>query len=100
MIVDIEKSPSAYSNWLQLYLNYSNPYYEVAISGANAKSKVKELNTNYLPNILVAGATEESKLSIMENRFNENETYIYVCVDGACKLPVTDTKQAVSQLLK
>ena len=100
IIVDLEKSPSAYSNWGNLYLNYSNPYYEVALSGANAKEKVNELNGYYLPNILVAGAITESEIPIMKNRFNDDETYIYVCVDGSCKLPVTETKQAVSQLLK
>jgi uncharacterized protein YyaL (SSP411 family) len=100
LVSDIEKSPSAYSNWLNLYLNYSNPYYEVAISGTNSKEKIKELNNHYLPNILVAGATKDSKIPIMKNRFIENETYIYVCVDGSCKLPVTDIEQAVSQLLK
>lgn len=97
---DIQKTPTAYSNWLNLYLNYSNPHYEVAISGANAKEKVDELNRYYLPNILIAGAINESDIPIMENRFNENETYIYVCVDGACKLPVTEIKPAVNQLLK
>ena len=97
---DLKNSPSAYSNWLNLYLNYSNPYYEVAVSGANAREKVKELNSNYLPNILIAGAIAESDIPIMKNRFIEDETYIYVCVDGSCKLPVTNTKQAVNQLLK
>ncbi|MDG1714910.1 thioredoxin domain-containing protein [Lacinutrix sp.] len=100
MIVNIDKAPSSYSNWLSLYLNYSNPYYELAISGANAKEKLKEVNIYYLPNILIAGATQESKLPIMENRFIEADTYIYVCVDGSCKLPVTNTKEAIDQLLK
>lgn len=95
-----ETSPSGYSNWLSLYLNYSNPYYEVAISGTNALEKLEEVNNYYLPNILIAGATSESKLPIMENRFIEGDTYIYVCVDGACKLPVDNTKKAVEQLLK
>jgi len=96
----INTSPSAYSNWLSLYLNYSNPYYEVAISGANALEKLNEVNTYYLPNILIAGSVNESQLPIMESRFIEDDTYIYVCVDGACKLPVNSTKEAVEQLLK
>jgi hypothetical protein len=93
-------APSAYSNWLQLYLNYSNPYYEVAISGGNSIRKLKELDSHYLPNILIAGATVDSDLPIMKNRFNINDTYIYVCVDGSCKLPVRDTEKAIEQLLK
>jgi uncharacterized protein YyaL (SSP411 family) len=95
-----ERAPSAYSNWLSLYMNYSNPYYEVAISGTDALDKLNEVNNYYLPNILIAGSTSDSKLPIMESRFIENDTYIYVCVDGACKLPVENTKEAVEQLLK
>jgi hypothetical protein len=97
---DMKMAPSAYSNWLQLYLNYSNPYYEVAISGGNSIRKLKELDSHYLPNILIAGATVDSDLPIMKNRFNINDTYIYVCVDGSCKLPVRDTEKAIEQLLK
>ncbi|WP_456441263.1 thioredoxin domain-containing protein [Psychroserpens sp.] len=97
---DLERAPSAYSNWLNLYLNYANPYYEVAISGVHAKEKAIKLNNYYLPNILIAGATDESEIPIMKNRFYDDETYIYVCVDGSCKLPVTDIENAIKQLLK
>jgi hypothetical protein len=97
---DIKSAPSAYSNWLHLYLNYSNPYYEVAISGGNSIKKLKELQPRYLPNILIAGATVDSDLPIMKNRFNRDDTYVYVCVDGSCKLPVRDTEKAIEQLLK
>jgi uncharacterized protein YyaL (SSP411 family) len=97
---EFKNAPSAYSNWLSLYLNYSNPYYEVAISGPDALAKLDEMSAYYLPNILVAGALNESQLPIMEQRFVPDDTYIYVCVDGACRLPVEQTKQAVGQLLK
>lgn len=100
IIVDAQKSPSGYSNWLGLYLNCSNPYYEVAISGKEALVKLKKVNEYYLPNILIAGSVNDSKLPIMENRFDKENTYIYVCVDGSCKLPVKDVKSATQQLLK
>ena len=96
----IENSPSSYSNWLSLFLNYSNPYYEVAISGENALEKLKELDNYYLPNILIAGAKKDSNIPIMKNRFNDDDTYIYVCVNGTCKLPVTSIKIALEQLDK
>jgi uncharacterized protein YyaL (SSP411 family) len=97
---NMENSPSSFSNWLALYLNYSNPYFEVAISGTNAFEKLKKLNNYYLPNILIAGATNNSDVPIMKNRFNDDDTYIYVCVNGTCKLPVTSINIAVEQLSK
>ena len=60
--------------------------------------KIKEINKNYIPNKLIAGSISKSRLPLMEGRFSENETYTYVCVDGACLLPVKNTKKALSQL--
>ena len=97
---DMLKIPSGYTNWLSLYLNYSNPYYEVAISGELAKDRLKELHNSYIPNILISGATTDSNLPLMINKFNKNETLIYVCVNGTCKLPVDTTVKALSQILK
>ena len=97
---DIEKSPSGYTNWMVLYLNYANPYYEVAISGPEAQTKLKELDATYLPNVLISGSLKNSDLPLLENKFIDNETFIYVCVNGTCKLPVNKTYKAKEQILK
>ncbi len=97
---DIKNTPSGYSNWLHLYMDYSNPYYEIAVSGKDAIKKVSQLHKQYIPNILIAGATSDSQLPIMKSRFSEGETYIYVCLDGSCKLPVTEIDDAIDQLVK
>ncbi|WOD45324.1 thioredoxin domain-containing protein [Hwangdonia lutea] len=87
--------PSGYSNWFDLMLNYAQPYYEVAIVGADAKQKITELNKTYLPNKLIAASTTENNMPLLENRFNPENTFIYVCVNKACKLPVTEVKDAI-----
>lgn len=97
---DLEKSPSGYTNWLVLYLNYANPYYEVAISGPEAYTKLKELDSSYLPNVLISGSNKNSDLPLLQNKFIDNETFIYVCVNGTCKLPVNNTNKAKEQILK
>ncbi|MFC4721225.1 thioredoxin domain-containing protein [Geojedonia litorea] len=88
----------AYSNWLDLMLNFTQPYYEVAISGEEALVKKEQLNRSYIPNKLIVGSTSESHLPLLENRYVDGETYIYVCVNKACKLPVKSVEQAVSIL--
>ena len=88
--------PYLYSNWLELYLNLSNPYYEVVINGENAIAKAKELHQNYLPNIILCGSISESTLPLLENRFYEDKTFIYVCVNRACKLPTESVEKAIS----
>ncbi len=85
-----------FSNWLDVMLNYTNPYYEVVVVGKDAKQKIKELNKTYLPNILISYSDKESNLPLLENRFTENETYIYVCINNTCRLPV----KTISKTLK
>jgi uncharacterized protein YyaL (SSP411 family) len=95
---DCIESPIAYYNWLDLMLNYTGEYYEVAISGKNAMQKVKELETYYLPNTLVVGSTKESTIPLLEDRYVANETYIYVCVEGACKMPETEVHNVIAKM--
>lgn len=97
---DIKEVPSGYTNWMMLYLDYANPYYEVAISGPDAQRKLKELDMHYLPNILISGSEKNSDLPLLENKYIDNETFLYVCVNGSCKLPVKDTEKALGQILK
>lgn len=92
------QSPTEYYNWLNLMLNYTGAYFEVAISGEDAMAKTRQLQSYYLPNILIAGATKDSKLPILENRFTADQTYIYVCVDKACKMPEKEVTVAVSKI--
>lgn len=92
--------PSSYSNWFDLMLNYTNPYYEVAIVGTEAKAKISNLNQYYIPNKLIAGSTSENDMPLLENRFSPDQTLIYVCVNKACKLPVSEINKAISLLEK
>ena len=98
IIPTIDDSPSAYSNWLSLMHNYVSPYYEAVIVGDDALKKVKELNLQYLPNILIAGATKDSRMPLITNRYVKDETYIYLCVNGTCKLPTTSIEQTLKDI--
>ena len=86
------------SNWLILYSNYLGDFYEIAISGENALIKLKEINRHYIPNKLIVGSTKDSDLPLLEYKYSEEVTTIYVCVNGACKLPVTETAKALEQI--
>ncbi|MFK2819398.1 thioredoxin domain-containing protein [Flavobacteriaceae sp. LMIT009] len=99
VLPEMEQYPSTFSNWLDLMLNFSNNYYEVAVVGKEAKEKIKELNQTYLPNKLIIGSTEDNDLPLLKNRYIEGETYIYVCVNKACKLPVSEVDKAIPLIL-
>ena len=93
---EIESYPSAYSNWLDLMSNFQDNFYEVVVIGKDASIKIAELNARYLPNILVAGSTSESKKPLLNYRYIDGETLIYVCVNNSCKLPVSDISKALN----
>ena len=41
---------------------------------------------------------KESELPLLAYKYNESETTIYICIDGACKLPVTKSADALKQI--
>lgn len=95
---EMQEYPSGYSNWFDLMLNYTAPYYEVAIVGKEAKEKITHLNKTYIPNKLIAGSISENNMPLLENRYNPSATLIYVCVNKACKLPVSEVETAIKLL--
>jgi uncharacterized protein YyaL (SSP411 family) len=80
---------------LDLLANYQTKYYEIVVVGENASEKVKELNQVYLPGKLIAGSTNSGSSPLLEGRYLEGKTFIYVCVNNTCKRPVTETNLAL-----
>lgn len=89
---------SSYSNWALLLLQMANPYYEVAISGKNANEKLHELQQSYFPNCLFLVSKEESTIPLLENKFIQDKTMIYVCENKVCQLPVENPAEAIKQI--
>ena len=96
---EMEKYPGGFSNWLDLLSNYQSDYYEIVVVGENALEKINEINQEYLPGKLIAGSTKPGTSPLLEGRHLEGKTFIYVCVNNTCKLPVTETAKAL-ELLK
>lgn len=63
--------------------------------GDQAQEKVKEINQHYLPNKLIAGSTQKGESPLLKQRYIENETFVYVCVNNACKMPETQVSKAI-----
>lgn len=95
---DILSFPSSHSNWLFAMSNFIGSFYEIAVVGSNAKKLVKELNKQYIPNKLIVGSTTPSKMYLLDNKYVENQTLIYVCVNNTCKLPVSTVQEAIKQI--
>ena len=98
--LEMEQYPSGFSNWLDLLANYKSKFYEIVVVGEDASEKIKEINQYYIPNKLIAGSSKESDGYLLEGRYVEGETFIYVCMNNTCKLPMKDTQKAIESILK
>ncbi len=87
-----------FANWDILMAWFSSEPFEVAIVGKEFERLRREFNEHYLPNVFFSGGSSEGTLSLLENKLVEGETTIYVCQFKVCKLPVTDTKVALTQI--
>lgn len=96
---EIAEYPRGFSNWLSLLANFQNNFYEVVVVGPEASEKIKEINKNYLPNIIIAGSEVENNGALFKNRYVPDQTLIYICVNNACNLPLKDTKTAIKTLI-
>ena len=91
--------PSAFSNWLNVFLNFSKQNKELAICSNEAISFIKKLNQSYNPNIVLAGTQKLSSLPFLQDRFSENETLFYLCQNRTCQMPTNDFQEIIKQLL-
>ena len=89
-----------YSNWAKLMdMNVHQPY-EVAIVGNNAESLRKELMSKYIPNAIYLGGKNEGTLELLKDKLVKGETFVYVCQNKACKMPVKSVNEALKLLIK
>ncbi len=90
--------PSAYSNWMDLALNYSEENKELAICGDLALEYCNKINSFYFPNVILAGTGKASNLPFLKNRFNQNETLFYLCQNKTCSAPSADFQEIISKI--
>jgi len=90
--------PSAYSNWMDLALNYSQENKELAICGDKALAYCNQINSLYLPNILLAGTEKPSNLPFLKDRCIAKRTQFYLCQNRTCLAPTDDFQEVISNL--
>jgi len=90
------KYGSAYSNWAMLLLDDVMGVYEIAITGADAEAKRKEIEKKYIPNKIILGGTK-GRLPLLQDKFSA-QTRMFVCKDKTCLLPVTEATEAFKQI--
>ena len=90
--------PSAYSNWMDLAMHYSEENKELAICGDSALEYSKKINAIYLPNVVLAGTVKISNLPFLKDRFDINQTLFYLCQNRTCGTPTDDFEEIITNL--
>ena len=90
--------PSAYSNWLNVLMNYSEQQKELGICGEMALEYLTKINREYYPNLLLAGTNKISELPFLKDRYIENEMLFYVCQNQTCQLPTSNFNEVLNKI--
>ena len=95
---DFESHAVSYGAWGSLLLQQAYPFYEIVVVGENAKKLMSEIHKTYVVNSIIVGSTVESDLSLFKDRYDEDDTFIYVCQNNTCKLPVKTVSDGFKQM--
>lgn len=85
--------PSAYSQWLQVYLDTTSNFSEIVVSGSNISAELNQLQKQYLPNSFIVGNLKESKIPHLLGKLQQNQTSIYLCNAQMCWPAVSNLEQ-------
>ena len=97
---DLTRYPEGYTQWGQLLLNITYPNYEVAVAGKGSGVKLMALRrTQYYPNVLWAFADAQNGVDVLQERWLDGATLIYVCQNQSCQMPVEEIEKAI-ELIK
>ena len=95
----IVSEPAYMSNWGIVLAEVTKGLAEVVIMGKDAESSRREFHQSYQPFALTMGSESESHLPLLKDRSpKDDDTWIYVCYNKTCKLPVNNLVEALSQI--
>ncbi|MCI4670320.1 MAG: thioredoxin domain-containing protein [Bacteroidia bacterium] len=95
---NLKDSAPFFANYGVLMNRFVYPPYEVAIVGPESKEKLAAWNREFHAGVYLLGGNDEGSIPLLENKLIPGETYIYVCKDKVCKLPVKEVSKAFGLL--
>ena len=97
----VVKYPTSFGVWAMAYTEMIKGLNEIVITGKDARSRLKELEQNFIANKIIQAAEiipNNEGFALLNNRFQKNETVIYVCQEGVCQQPVKTVEEALQWL--
>lgn len=94
----IPEYPQSFSNWLDLMMNFTFPYFEIAVAGTDYLLEASFFQKKYIPNTCIAAGEESEYPLLLKDRYKEGKNLIYVCEGGTCHLPTESNSAAIKQI--
>ena len=91
----IQRSPSFLSNWARRLILSEQGSREIVFTGKDARKLRHDLTGHYIPLALIAGSDQSSEMPLLNNRFVDGKSLIYVCKGNICKQPVLTIEEAL-----
>ena len=98
LVSDFNNHALSYGTWGSVFLQQAYPFYEIAVVGSNANGLITKINNTYLANTLLVGSSVSSDISLFKDRYDNDDTFIYVCQNNTCKLPVKTVEETFEQM--
>jgi len=89
------QSGAYYANWDIIMAWLAVEPAELSIVGENCEDLRKELQKQYLPNVILSGGTKKAKSALLKGKHIDGKTAIYVCRNKVCQKPVFTVEEAI-----
>lgn len=89
----------AYSNWANLMIRTSHPFYEVVFTGEKSCENNSDFKSKVFANYLTARYKRDSLLPLARTQ-TDDDSYIYICRNNSCLLPVKSVDDAIELIFK
>jgi uncharacterized protein YyaL (SSP411 family) len=96
----MEKFPSGYTNWMQLASWISKGFYQVIVTGSNARQTYLDIMPAYIPNAIVLCLDKPSEIPLLADKVIGEQVQVYVCNDYTCGLPVSEVEDVLRQIIR
>ncbi len=98
-VIPLINYPSAFANWLNAGMWFSEKSYELAICSDVAKNYSAKINQEYFPNLILSGTKNKiSKLPFLKNKVETGKPQFYLCYQKTCEKPTESFAEILAQL--
>lgn len=98
ILPSVERFPSSFAQYALNIMTQVFGHREFVITGPLYIEHQQQLLARYLPGSLTVASNQESDISLLQGRFFPGKTYLYLCQDQQCQLPVATIDELVAQL--